>query len=342
MILVTGATGNIGGALIGKLGKAGVPVRALSRSPDRAAFPAGVEAVEGDLTDPDSLRSALRGVDALFLLQPGTTDTSQILESAAEAGVHQVVTVSSLFAQTHPESFIGRNLLHSEQIVRESGLEWTILRPWEFASNTLAWAAAIRAEGVVRAPRSGVPSPAIDPDDIAAVAASALLEDGHCGAVYPLTGPAAVTPAGEDRGHRRGDRPRAEFHRGLRPCHRRDARRGRRRRLGSRGVRGGKPRRAAHGAGGDRHSGPELRALGPGSRRSLPVTVSEQPDQHRSSAISSAARHPIAMTGPLRLPETIVGRTEQSTTRRPSTPRTRNRESTTSPWFGPIAQVPTV
>ncbi|MET9259433.1 NAD(P)H-binding protein [Amycolatopsis sp. NPDC004079] len=194
MILVTGATGNIGRSLVGRLAGAGAEVRALTRSPGRATVPAGVGVVEGDLEDPGSLRPALTGVEAIFLLRTGDTDTSQILKTAAEAGTARVVTVSSLLAQTHPDSSVGRTLLRGEQVVRDSGLEWTILRPWEFFSNLLFWAPAIRSDGVVRAPRPGLPSPAIDPRDIASVAASALLEDGHGGKTYPLTGPATLTP----------------------------------------------------------------------------------------------------------------------------------------------------
>ncbi|GAB1516823.1 Rossmann-fold NAD(P)-binding domain-containing protein [Actinophytocola sp. KF-1] len=77
--------------------------------------------------------------------------------------------------------------------MRESGLDWTLVRPWEFQSNTLDWAPSVRAGGVVRVPALGKPSPAVAPADIAAVSARALVEDGHAGAVYPLTGPAELT-----------------------------------------------------------------------------------------------------------------------------------------------------
>lgn len=194
MILVTGATGNIGSALLRRLAERDVAARALTRDASRAVVPAGVEVVEGDLGRPDSLRPAWNGVESVFFLPNGSEDSEEVLRSARQAGVRRVVMVSSLLAQTDPGSFIGRGALQGEQVLRDSGLSWTILRPWEFASNAIWWASSIREQGIVRATGGDKVSPVIDPADIAAVAARALTEPGHEEKIHPLTGPAEVSP----------------------------------------------------------------------------------------------------------------------------------------------------
>ncbi|MET8974943.1 NAD(P)H-binding protein [Streptomyces sp. NPDC004539] len=188
MILVTGATGNIGRALLAEL--RGRPVRALTRDASRAGLP---EAVEGDLTRPASLDSALDGVRSLFLLQ-GTGAEEEVISRARRAGVDSVVLVSSLTVETHPHLPAARRNLAVEQALRDSGLGWTVLRPTQFASNTLWWAPAIRERGEVRAAYVDVGLPAIHPADIAAVARHVLTSPAaHHGRTYALTGPAVVT-----------------------------------------------------------------------------------------------------------------------------------------------------
>lgn len=194
MILVTGATGNIGRAVVKLLSASGTEFHALTRDPSRA--PAGVEAVQGDLTDPTTLPAALAGHDAMFLLLPPRTDPGPIVVAARDAGVRYLTMVGSLTAQTNPESPVGRGTLRGEQVLRESGLRWTVLRAWEFASNTLGWAPSIRDRGVVDVLTVGEPSPVIDPADIGSAAATVLTEmDGgdHDAQIYSLTGPENLT-----------------------------------------------------------------------------------------------------------------------------------------------------
>ncbi|RCV56033.1 SDR family oxidoreductase [Marinitenerispora sediminis] len=194
MILVTGATGNIGRELVRQLhAEAAVPLRALTRDPARAAFPDGVEAVEGDLASAASLKPALEGVRSLFLI-PGAGAEAEIIEAARHAEVRHVVLVSSITVQTHPHLPATRTNLAAERALRDSGLGWTVLRPTQFASNALWWAESIRAYRTVHAPFGDVGLPAIHPADIAAVARVALTEPGHEGRTYPLTGPERVTP----------------------------------------------------------------------------------------------------------------------------------------------------
>ncbi|GGU69707.1 NAD(P)H-binding protein [Lentzea flava] len=194
MILVTGATGNIGSVLLEELRAGGAgAVRGLTRDIARAGFPAGVDAVEGDLSRPDGLGLALAGVRSLFLL-PGFGGEAEVLAAARQAGVEHVVLVSSITVQTHPHLPAAQANQTVEELLKDSGLDWTILRPTQFASNTLMWAPSIRDHGTVRAPYPDVGLPSIDPADIAAVARVALTEPGHRGRTYPLTGPRRVTP----------------------------------------------------------------------------------------------------------------------------------------------------
>ncbi|MEU6924129.1 NAD(P)H-binding protein [Streptomyces sp. NPDC046631] len=193
MILVTGATGNIGSALLEELHARGVgPLRGLTRDATRVAFPDGVEAVEGDFAEPASLKPAMAGVRSLFLVSRLGPD-ADILDVARQAGVEHVVLVSSITVRTHPRLGPAGENLAVEQSLKASGMAWTILRPTQFASNALMWAASVRGHGTVRAPYADTALPTIHPADIAAVARVALTEPGHRGHTYALTGPEPVT-----------------------------------------------------------------------------------------------------------------------------------------------------
>ncbi|WP_415959870.1 NAD(P)H-binding protein [Streptomyces sp. 021-4] len=194
MILVTGATGNVGSALLKELQLCGAgPLRALTRDTARAALPVGVEAVEGDFSRTASLEPALQGVRSLFLLSRMGPDT-EILKAARRAGVEHVVLVSSITVQTHPHLGPAEENLTVEDLLKASGMAWTILRPTQFASNALWWADAIRAHGTVRVPYADVGLPTVHPADIASVSRLALTESGHRERTYALTGPERITP----------------------------------------------------------------------------------------------------------------------------------------------------
>jgi uncharacterized protein YbjT (DUF2867 family) len=113
---------------------------------------------------------------------------------AGDAGVKRVVLLSSQLTSTRPESLSHTRLRGFEAAVRESGLDFTILRPGGFASNAFAWAESVRAKRTVFAPFADVALPVVNPADIAEVAAAALREDGHVGRTYELTGPEAISP----------------------------------------------------------------------------------------------------------------------------------------------------
>jgi len=195
MILVTGATGNVGGELVRQLAEAGQPVRALTRGDAQGGFPPGVQAVPGDLNDPASLRPARHGATGVFLL-PGYADMTGVLAEARQAGVAKVAQLSGSSAGTgDPDNAITRYMTRTEEAVRASGLAWTILRPMAFMSNTFQWLPQLNAGDVVRAPFAYVRAAVTDPADIAAVAALALTQDGHEGRVYPVSGPEPLAPA---------------------------------------------------------------------------------------------------------------------------------------------------
>jgi uncharacterized protein YbjT (DUF2867 family) len=193
MILVTGATGNVGSALLKELRACGAgPLRGLTRDAARASFPEGVEVSEGDFAQIASLKPALEGVRSLFLVSRMGSD-ADILEVAQQAGVEHVVLVSSITVQTHPHLGPAAENRAVEHLLKDSGMAWTILRPTQFASNTLWWAASIREQQAVRVPYADTGLPTIHPADIGSVARVALTEPGHMGQTYALTGPERVT-----------------------------------------------------------------------------------------------------------------------------------------------------
>lgn len=202
MIVVTGATGNIGRSLVGRLLAEGASVRALTRDPERAALPSGAETVRADLTDPAALDPALSGADAVFLnLAAGGGDAGPaIVEAAVRAGVRRIVLNSSIAVTDGPEdddNFVSRMHSVAERAVRASGLEWTFVRGGVYAANALLWAEEIRESGVVRDPLPDAVAAPVHEDDLAAVAAVALLDrtGAHNGQAYVVTGPEARTRA---------------------------------------------------------------------------------------------------------------------------------------------------
>ncbi len=196
MLLITGSTGNIGSGVVKLLKEQGHDVRALVRSAARAdLLPDGIDIAVGDLDDADSVAAALHGVDGVFLLHAGlgTTQTQIMIDAARSAGVRRIVLLSSIGARLRPLPTIGETLAAREDLLRESGLDVTYLRPNTLMPNALAWAGGIRDENRVVDPTGPSRMPCVDPDDIARVAALVLTEDGHVGHGYILNGPEALT-----------------------------------------------------------------------------------------------------------------------------------------------------
>jgi uncharacterized protein YbjT (DUF2867 family) len=179
-ILVTGATANIGRKVVDQLLARGAgDVRALTTNPARAALPDGVQVAQGYLRRPETLQAAFEGVERMYLA-PAPETVDEVLAAACEAGVRHVVDLSG-----EPESWWGS----VTRAVEASGIAWTHLWPGDFFENARIWAAQIRATGTVREPWPHAASASIGMDDIAAVAAVALLDDGHRGRAHSLTGP---------------------------------------------------------------------------------------------------------------------------------------------------------
>ncbi|WAL67923.1 NAD(P)H-binding protein [Amycolatopsis cynarae] len=187
-VLVTGATGNVGRHLVRQLLDAGQQVRALTRRPETADLPAPVEVVAGDLSDVATLPAAFDGVTAAHLInftgdnQP-LRNGERLVDLMVRAGVRKVTMLGGWAEST------------LEPAVRASPLEWTQLRPIEFMGNTLAdWGERLRTTGVIREPFGDRKSAPVHEADIAAVAAVALIHDGHSGTTYPITGPEVLSP----------------------------------------------------------------------------------------------------------------------------------------------------
>ncbi|WP_123023728.1 NAD(P)H-binding protein [Mycolicibacterium stellerae] len=193
-ILVTGATGNVGRPLVNQLAEAGVQVRAVTRAPDSAPFPADVEVV-------GSAAEGIHDASAVFLNSRALGDElATVVDLARRAGVRRLVALSAINADDdfsrQPSRFRGDRNAEVEQHAVDSGLEWVSLRPTVFATNFFGmWAAQIRAGDVINGPYAQASTAPIVDADISAVAVHALLRDDLVGRKIPLTGPQALTNA---------------------------------------------------------------------------------------------------------------------------------------------------
>ena len=193
-IVVSGATGNVGRPLVADLLEAGAEVRAVSRRPDTAGFPAEVKVF-------DSAAAAIPGASAVFLNSRALGDEmGPVAKLARRQGVTRLVALSSINADDdfsrQPSRYRGDRNREVEQFAVESGLQWVSLRPSVFATNFAGmWSDQIRAGDVVHGPFAAASSAPIVESDIAAVAARALLSDQLVAQRIPLTGPQALTNA---------------------------------------------------------------------------------------------------------------------------------------------------
>jgi uncharacterized protein YbjT (DUF2867 family) len=189
-VLVTGATGHVGRVVVEQLVAAGVRVRAMTRSPQQAHFPEGVETVAGDLTDPAALAPVLAGVDRMYLF-PVARTAREVVTLAGRAGVGRIIVLSSSAVTSGADTSFH---LPVERAVEELGPEWTHVRPGEFMLNKLfLWGPSIRTEGVVYEPFPEAAWWPVHERDVADVAVAALLQDGHRGQGYDLSGPELIT-----------------------------------------------------------------------------------------------------------------------------------------------------
>lgn len=196
MILITGATGNIGTALAKQLAAQGTAFRALVRSPKHIP---GADTLIGDMSDKDSLIKALQGVEKAFLLTNSSEEAEQLqsnfVDAAAAAGVKHIVKLSQFAAEKNsPVRFMRYHAAIEEKII-QSGMAYTFLRPNLFMQGLLGFADLIKHTHQFYASIGDAPVSLVDVRDIATVAAIALSQPGHENKVYDLTGPAAITHA---------------------------------------------------------------------------------------------------------------------------------------------------
>ncbi len=203
-ILVTGSTGRVGAEIIKRLASSGAAIRALTRSPEKAEFPAGVTPVAGELQDPDAMRAALAGAGTLFLLAPNVPDElTQVVNTlglAREAGVKGIVYLSVVRADAYTDvpHFTAKHA--AERMIGQFDLPATILRPSYFFQNDLQLKGALTGAGLYPTPIGGKGVSMIDVGDIAEAAAIELLRRDRAGGPLPrelfeLSGPDALTGA---------------------------------------------------------------------------------------------------------------------------------------------------
>jgi len=200
MILVTGATGLNGTALVRKLSTKGVPLRALVRNAAKAAEIAALPNVEiaiADMAKPETLRPALAGVDRAMLnssADPAMVEVqSNFIAAAAKAGVRHVVKLSGIMPELDSPFRFARMHGEIEKRLEASGMAFTHLRAGEFMPSYFRQVPMILAKGALFLPMGNQRIASIDIGDLAEIAAIVLTNPGHEGKIYPLTGPEALT-----------------------------------------------------------------------------------------------------------------------------------------------------
>jgi uncharacterized protein YbjT (DUF2867 family) len=178
MILITGATGQVGSTAMNALVVADAMVRALVRRPSEFAAPEGVKVVQGTFDDDRTLAKALEGVDVMLLAGRDTpnavSQNQRVLAHARRAGVRHIVKVSAISAS--PESPIALMREHHEidEEVRKGPAAWTLLKPHLHMHNLPRAADAVRREARLAAPMGRDRFPLVDSSDVGAAAAVVL------------------------------------------------------------------------------------------------------------------------------------------------------------------------
>ena len=196
MIGVTGSTGQLGSRIARSLAEAGVPQRLIVRDPARAPELPGAEVAQAAYGE-EAFVDALDGVETLMLLS-ATESADRValhkaaVEAAVAAGVQRIVYTSFLGAAPGSTFTFARDHWHTEEHIRSLGIDFTFLRDNLYLDFVTGY---VGQDGVIRGPAGDGRVAAVARDDVAAVAARVLVDPGHSGAVYDLTGPAAFTLA---------------------------------------------------------------------------------------------------------------------------------------------------
>lgn len=193
-ILVTGAAGRVGRHVVRRLVGENVALRLLLRSPPAQTDGASGEVVVGDYNDAAQMAKACNRVDAVFMYAPNTQASSAVFRALREAGVRQVVLLSSASVSKAPPGAnpIAERHRAAETAAQAAQLDWTFIRPDTMASNCLQWAASIRDEGRVYTPYPESMRNPLHEDDIALLAVASLLSGEHSGRAFDVTGSALL------------------------------------------------------------------------------------------------------------------------------------------------------
>jgi len=200
MILVTGASGNVGKAVLNEVARTGAKHKAMYRSANEAAkAPAGTQAVIADFAKKETLAPALRDVDAVYLVCSPIPDLVQLetnmIDACVIAGVKHIVLNSALGAGEYSKSYPSWHRKVEDKL-KSTEISFTILQPNSFHQNVVAFfAPSIRAQGVFYSSMRDARVSFLDVRDIAVVAAKALAGGEHSGKTYELNGPEALTYA---------------------------------------------------------------------------------------------------------------------------------------------------
>jgi uncharacterized protein YbjT (DUF2867 family) len=201
MILVTGATGKTGGAVANELAAHNIPFRVLVRNADKATAlkDLGAEIAVGDMTDKAAVSDALKGVDKAVLVMANGEDQltieKQFTDCSVAAGVKQLVKLSSMESNPGTTKPIPAMHVASEDHIRASGMNWTMIRPTFFTQNFLSAARTIKASDEIGFALGNAVVAATDIRDVAEVIRLVLTDDAHLNKSYDLTGPEALSLA---------------------------------------------------------------------------------------------------------------------------------------------------
>ena len=198
MILITGASGNVGKEVLKQAAASGAEVRAAFQAANKAATaPSGVEIAMVDYNQPETVRTALKGVDKVFLVGPPAQNLAALerkaVDAIKQAGGAHIVKLSSLGGRA---AIFSRQHAESEDYIKSSGVPFTFLRPNGFMQNLVRYdSTTINTQNAFYGCQGDAKVSHIDVRDVAAVAVKVLTEDQHLGMTYTLTGPRALTNA---------------------------------------------------------------------------------------------------------------------------------------------------
>ncbi len=195
-ILITGATGHNGSEIIQRLSAADIGARAMTRDPSKALQLEGIEWIEGNFDDEASLAAAMQDIDKVFIVLPVSRNivewVNNAISAARQAGVKHIVKLSGFGASANSPSEIIRLHGESDELVKNSGLAWTLLQPNSFFQNILGSVDTIREQNSFYLPMKDGRQSMIDVRDIADVAIAVLTGEGHENQTYRLSGPEAL------------------------------------------------------------------------------------------------------------------------------------------------------